>query len=160
MLRRLFNFCSNIQIKGSKLQNINLRQSKMALCSVNNSVVSDSVTPWTIACQAPLAMEFSRQESVQFSHSVMFNSLWSHELLHPRLQFSSPTLGDCSNLCPLSRWCHPTILSSFIPFSSYLHSFPASGSFLMSQFFISGGQVLELHLQHQSFHWIFRIDFL
>ena len=82
----------------------------------------------------------ARISSVQFSHSVMFNSLWSHELLHPKLQFSSPTLGDCSNLCPLSRWYHPTISSSFIPFSSLLQSFPTSGSFPGSQFFVSDGQ--------------------
>ena len=62
--------------------------------------------------------------------------------------------------CPLSRWCHPTISSSIIPFSSCLQSFPASGSFPVSWLFISGGQILELLLQHQSFLRIFRVDFL
>ena len=62
--------------------------------------------------------------------------------------------------CPLSRWCHPTILSSVVPFSSCLQSFPALGSFPISQFFASGGQILEFQLQHQSFQWIFRTDFL
>ena len=77
---------------------------------------------------------------VQFSHSVMSNSLQPHELEHTRLSCPSPTSGACSNSCPLSRWCHPTISSSVIPFSSCLQSFPASGSFPMSQFFTSGGQ--------------------
>ena len=65
-----------------------------------------------------------------------------------------------SNSCPLCRWCHPTISSSVIPFSSCLQSFPASGSFQMSQLFASGGQSIgEFQLQHQSFQW-FRTDFL
>ena len=74
------------------------------------------------------------------SHSVMSNSLWPHGLQHTRLPCPSPTLGACSNSCPLSRWCHPTISSSVIPFSSCLQSFPASESFPVSQFFASGGQ--------------------
>jgi len=78
--------------------------------------------------------------SVQFSPSVVSDSLWPHGLQHPRPTCSSPTPGIYSNSCPLSRWCHPTISSSVIPFSSCLQSFPASGSFQMSQFFISGGQ--------------------
>ena len=78
--------------------------------------------------------------SVQFSHSVMSNSLRPHGLQHARLPCPSPTPGTCSNSCPLSQWCHPTISCSVIPFSSCLQSFPASGSFPMSQFFASGGQ--------------------
>ena len=78
--------------------------------------------------------------SVQFSHSVMSNSLWPCGLQHARLPCPSPIPGDCSNSCPLSRWCHPTIASSVVPFSSHLPSFPASGSFPMSQFFTSGGR--------------------
>ena len=78
--------------------------------------------------------------SVQFSHSVMSDSLRPHGLQHTRPPCPSPTPGAYSNSCPLSRWCHPTISSSVIPFSSHLHSFPASGSFPMSQFFTSGGQ--------------------
>ena len=70
----------------------------------------------------------------QFSHSVMFNSLWPHGLQHARLPCPSPTLEACSNSCPSSQWCHPTISSSVIPFSSSLQSSPASGSF-SSQFF-------------------------
>ena len=78
--------------------------------------------------------------SVQFSLSVAFNSLWPHGLQHTRLPCSSPTPRDCSNSCPLSRWCHPTISSSLVPFASCLQYFPASGSFQMSQFFVSGDQ--------------------
>ena len=77
--------------------------------------------------------------SVQFS-SVVSESLWPHGLQHARLPFSLPVPGIYSNSCPLSRWCHPTISSSVVPFSSCLQSFPASQSFQMSQFFTSGGQ--------------------
>ena len=76
----------------------------------------------------------------QFSYSVMSNSLWPHGLQHTRLPCPSPTPGACSNSCPLSQWCHPTISSSVVPFSSHLQSSPASGSFPMSQFFASGSQ--------------------
>ena len=65
-----------------------------------------------------------------------------------------------SNSCPLSWWCHPTISSSVVPISSCLQSFPASGSFQVSQLFTSGGKVLEFQLQHQSFQRKFRADFL
>ena len=75
-----------------------------------------------------------------FSCSVTSDSLWSHGLQHTRLPYPSPTPGACSNSCPLSWWCHPTILSNVVPFSSCLQSFLASGSFPMSQFFTSGGQ--------------------
>ena len=78
--------------------------------------------------------------SVQFSHSVMSDSLWPHGLQHARLPCPSPTLRAYSNSCPLSQWCHPTIPSSVILFSSHLQSFPAWGSLQMTQFFTSGGQ--------------------
>ena len=82
----------------------------------------------------------TRDSVSQFSHSVMSDSLWPHGLQHARPLCPSPTPGVYSNLCPLSQWCHPTISSSFIPFSSHLLSFPAPGSFPVSQFFASGGQ--------------------
>ena len=78
--------------------------------------------------------------SLQFSRSVVSDSLRPHGLQHARLPCLSPTPGACSNSCPLSQWCHPTISSSVVPFSSCPQSFPASGSFLMSQLFASGGQ--------------------
>ena len=83
-----------------------------------------------------------------FTHSVMYNSLQPHGLLPS----PSPSPRACSNSCSLSEWCHPTILSSVIPFSSHLQSFPASGSFLMSQSLISKysleGVMLKLKLQY------------
>ena len=78
--------------------------------------------------------------SVQFSCSVVSNSLWTHGLQQARLLCPSPTPGACSKSHPLSWWCHPTISSSVIPFSSHLQSFPASGSFHMNQFLASSGQ--------------------
>ena len=83
-------------------------------------------------------------QSVQFNCSVVSNSLRSHGLQHTRPPCPSPTPGFYSNSCPLSRWCHPTISPSVVPFSSCLQSFPASGSFQMSQFFASGGQSIGL----------------
>ena len=76
-------------------------------------------------------------KSVQFSCSVMSDSLRPHGLQHARPPCPSPTLGVYPNPCPLSQWCHPTISSSVVPFSSCLQSFPTSGSFQMSQFFTS-----------------------
>ena len=77
--------------------------------------------------------------SGQLSNSVVSDSLRHHGLQHARLPCPSSTPGACSNSCPSSRWCHPTVPSSVIPFSCP-QSFPASGSFAMSQFFTSGGQ--------------------
>ena len=76
----------------------------------------------------------------QVSRLVMSHSLWPHGLQLIRLPCWSPTPRACSNACPLSWWCHPTISSSVVPFSSCLQSCSASGSFPMSQFFASGGQ--------------------
>ena len=97
--------------------------------------------------------------SVQFSRSVASNSLWPHETQHTRPPWPSPTPGVHPNPCPLTRWCHPTISSSVIPFSSCPQSSPASGSFQMSQLFTSGDQsigvsastsVLPMNTQHCS----------
>ena len=81
---------------------------------------------------------------VQLSCSVMSNSLQPHELQHARPPCPSPTPGVHPNPCPLSQWCHPTISSSIIPFSSCPQFFPASGSFQMSQLFVSGGQSIAV----------------
>ena len=83
-------------------------------------------------------------KSVQFSCSVMSDSLWPHELQHARPSCPSPTPRVHPNSYPLSQWCHPTISPSVIPFSSHLQSFPASRSFQMSQFFTSGGQSIRV----------------
>ena len=80
------------------------------------------------------------KSSVKFSHSVMFDSLWPHELQHTRTPCPSPTPRIYPNSCPLSWWCHLAILSSVVPFFSCLQSFPTSGSFQMSQLFSSVGQ--------------------
>ena len=82
--------------------------------------------------------------SVQFSRSVMSDSLQPHEPQHARPPCPSPTSGVYPNPCPLSRWCHPTISSSAVPFSSCPQYFPATWSFPMSQLFASGGQSIGL----------------
>ena len=79
-------------------------------------------------------------DSVQFSCSVVSDSLWPHGLQHARTPSPSPTPGVYSNSWTLSQWCHPTISSSVVPFSSCLQSFPASGSFPMSQLLTSNDQ--------------------
>ena len=76
----------------------------------------------------------------QFSCLLVSDSLWPHGLQHSRLPWTPPTPGAYSNSCPSSRWCHPAISSSIVPFSSCLQSFPASGSFPVRKFFASGGQ--------------------
>ena len=78
--------------------------------------------------------------SVQFSHSVVSDSLWPHEPQHAMPPCPSQTPGVYSNSCPSSQWCHPAISSSVVPFSSCPQSLPASGSFPMSQHFTWGGQ--------------------
>ena len=90
--------------------------------------------PWKIL--GIIVFQFS---SVQFSRSVVSDSLWPHGPQHTTPSCLSPTPGVHSNSCPLRQWCHPTISSSVIPFSRP-QSFPASGSFEMSHFFASGGQ--------------------
>jgi len=83
-----------------------------------------------------------RRSSVQFSRSVASDSLQPHELQHSRPPCPSPTAAVYPHSCPLSLWCHLTISFSVVPFSSCLQSFPTSGSFQMSQFFASGGQII------------------
>ena len=78
-----------------------------------------------------------------FSRSVMSDSLWPHGLQHERPACPSPSPGACSNSCLLSQWCHPTISSSLIPFSSCLQSFPILGPFLVCQLFASGDQSIR-----------------
>ena len=97
----------------------------------------DKLFPSKFMCSNPNLRYLS---SVQFSRSVMFGSLQTHGLQHTRLPCPSPTPRPCSNSCPLSWWCHPTILSSVVPFSYCLQSFPASEFFPVSRFFASGGQ--------------------
>ena len=86
-------------------------------------------------------VEVVGDSSVQFSRSVVSDYLRPHELQHSRPPCPSPTPGVHTNPCPSTRWCHPAISSSVIPFSSCPQSFPASGSFPVSQLFASGGQI-------------------
>ena len=97
---------------------------------------------------------------VLFSCAVISHTLQPHGLQHARLLCPSSSPEACSNSCPLSRWCHPTTSSSVAPFSSCLQSFPAAGSFQMTQFFAQVAKVLDLQLQHQSLQWVFRTEFL
>ena len=127
-----------------------------------------------LGIQPSLSFQMSQQfSSVPFSCSVVPNSLWPCGLQHTRPPCPSPTPWACSNSYPSSQWCHPTISSSVIPFSFCLQSFPASGSFPMSQLFASGGQsigvsastsVLPMNIQDwifRIFQWIsFRMDWL
>ena len=92
-----------------------------------------------------------------FSRSVLSDSLWPHGLQHTKLPCPSPSPRVCSNSCPLSR-CHPTISSSIALFCP--QSLPALGCFPVSWLFTSRDQSIGLHLQPQSFQWIFRVDFL
>ena len=109
-----------------------------------------------------LQWDISKGSSVHFSHSVVSDSLQPHELQHIRPPCPSPIPRIYPNPCPLSQWCHPTISSSGVPFSSCLQSFPASGSFQTSQLFTSGGQsigvsasasVLPMNTQDWSLGW-------
>ena len=102
--------------------------------------------------------EGSNKDSVQFSCSIVSDSLWPHGLQHTRLPCPSPAPGACSNSCPSSHWCHPTISSSLVPFSSCLQSFPASRSFPRSWFFASGGQSIGTSTSVLPME--FRVDFL
>ena len=100
------------------------------------------------------------QLSVQFSHSVVSNSLWLHEPQHTRPFCPSPTPRVHQNPRPLSWWCHPTISSSVGPFSSCPQSFPASGLFKWVSPSYQVAKVLEFQLQNQSFQWTPRTDLL
>ena len=108
---------------------------------LNNKVLLDSSRSYIhypVMCH--IGKEYEKEDSVQFSCSVMSDYLRPHGLQHARLPCPSPTPRACLNSCPSSQWCHPTISSSVIPFFSLLQSFSAPRSFQMSQFFTSGGQ--------------------
>ena len=107
------------------------------LQSMGSQRVGHNWATCTILSKMPFLIT---QPSVQFSHSVVSDFLRPHGLQHARLPCPSLTPGAYSNSCSMSQWCHPTISSSVIPFSFCLQSFPALGSFPMSQFFASGSQ--------------------
>ena len=115
-------------------------QLKALLRNLSSPTVITFSHPLELIMQSCHAYLSSRRASVQFSRSVMSYSLQPHGLQQARPPCPSPTPRVYSNSCPLSRWCHPTISSSVVPFSSSPQSFPASGAFPVSQFFTSGGQ--------------------
>ena len=126
-------------------------------------IMSLGKTYWTSYCPINKCVGKSlaiTDSSVHFSHSVMSHSLQPHESQHTMPPCSSPTPGVYSNSCPLSWWCHPTISSSVLPFSFHFQSFPASGSFQMSQLFTSGGQSIGASASVSVLLWIFRTDIL
>ena len=108
--------------------------------SQNALKIPDTWPSKMFCLQVLISLKKSSISLVQFSCLVVSDSLWPHGLQHSRLPCLLPIPGVYSNSCPLSWWCHPTISSSVIPFSSHLQSFSASGSFPVSQFFLSGGQ--------------------
>ena len=112
-----------------------------SLCSTRRRMhTTIKSSPCSLQLEKAHTATKTRHNSVHFSHSVVSDSLRPHGSQHARPPCPSPTPRVYPNSCPLSRWCHPTISSSVIPFSSCLQSFPASGSFQMSQLFASGGQ--------------------
>ena len=111
------------------------------------------------AVQGTLKSLFQHHSLIQFSHSVLPNSLRPHGLQQTRLPCPSPTPGPCSNSCPSSQWRHQTISSS-VSFSSCLQSFPTSWSFPRTQFFSSGGQSIGVSASTLVLPMIFRTDFL
>ena len=125
------------------------------LCKVN--LCHRVLIFYTKLAQTFWSLQFS---PVQFSYSVGPDSLQPHGLQLARPPCPSPIAIVHSNSCPLSRWCHPTISSSAVRFSSCLQSFPASGSFQSISSLHQVAKVLEFQLQYQSFQWIFRTDFL
>ena len=108
---------------------------RVALVLCQSKGEDSRLAPWELCLPLPTPVS-----SVQFSLSLVSNSLRPHGLQHARLPCPSPTPRVWSNSCPLSWWCHPAISSPVVPFSSHLQSFPASGSFPVTQFFASGGQ--------------------
>ena len=113
---------------------------RTAMTNLDSILKSRDITLLTRVCLVK-AMIFPVQfSSVQFSCSIMSDSLWARGQQHARLPSPSPVPKACSNSCSSSWWCYPTISSSAVPFSSCLQSFPTWGSFPMSQLFASGGQ--------------------
>ena len=150
---------------GRFLQNPTHTITKPSICTLGYYLWETKTYLHTNTAQEGDKLKVAEQKDMyssflQFSCSVMSNSLWPNGLQHARLPCPSPTPGACSNSCPLSRWCHPTISSSVIPFSSCLQSFQHQGLFQWVSSLHQVAKVLELQLQYQSFQWIFRTDFL
>ena len=134
-------------------------QSRTRLKQLSSSSSYFKMSIWGLDLHLFSDYELLDAESVQFSRSFVSDSLWPHGLQHARPPCPSPTPRACSNSYPSSRWCHPTISSSVLPFSC-LHSFPASGLFQWVSSLHQVAKGLEFQIQHQSFQWTFRTDFL
>ena len=140
--------------------------SKLVFNGMNNIGESFSSMPWQslirylyfCVSQDDSAHFKNVFSSVQFSHSDVSDSLWPHEPQHTRPPCPSPTPRVHPNPCPLSRWCHPTISSSVVPFSSCLQSFLDQGLFKWVSSLDQVAKVLEFQLQHQSFQWTSRTN--
>ena len=146
-----FQFCSSLRL--SKRGSVNYYW----LLGKHPRITSLNIKHYSLRkfYSLPPHFQFTSGQSLSY-----INSLWPHGLQHARLLCPSPTSWACSNSCPLSPGCHPTISSSIVPFSSCLQSRPASGSFPMSQFFTSGGQNIGVSGSASVLQWIFRTDFL
>ena len=165
-----FSLCTGFQFSPSFSDTTNI-------CRVQNLLAYGFtyVVPWnpywvvTISFITPTRKWHSEKlwSTAWFSRSVMSDSLWPRWLQHDRPPCPSPSPRACSNSCPLTQWCHPTISPSVVPFSTCPQSFPASGSFPMSQFFASGGQCIGVSasasvLPMNTQDWLisFRMDWL
>ena len=126
------------------------RERRSILCMIYN------LTPYV----GKNAVEKKIFSSVQFNHPVVSDSSWLHGLQQARSPCPSPTPCVYSNSCPLSQWCHPTISSSVIPFSSCLQSFPATEFSKWVSYLHQVAKISEIQLQHQSFQWKLRTDLL
>ena len=134
------------------------QQCRSTISSCGPLLILPSIFPHVKIFPNELILHIS---SVQFSRSVVSDSLQPHELQHTRPPCPPPTPRVYPNWCPLSCWCHPTISPSVIPFSSHLQSFPESESFPMSRFFASGGQNIGFSFSiSPSNEWMFRVNFL
>ena len=154
-LQIIFPFCSLPNIREYMCE-----KGRVSCSVISESLQPHGLYPARLLCPWNSLVKNTGMGSVQFSRSVVSASLRPHESQHARPPCPSPTPGVYSNSHPLSRWCHPTISSSVVPFSSCPQSFPASGSFPMSQLFTWGGQstgvsasasVLPMNTQDWSF---------
>ena len=152
-------------IKGMKVKHMWSWKSARGFRQINRHCITMQRVLWydkiLLECFAWTWGGGSCQEKVQFSSVAqcvrLFVTPWTAAC---QASLSITNSWIYPNSCPLSQWCHPIILSSVVPFSSCLQSFPASGSFQRSQLFASGGQSIGSQLQHQSFQWTPRTDLL
>ena len=132
-----------------------LRPHFNSLVFLEKLLILEFQIPFTLVSVHAVPLQFSSVQSL--SPVWLFATPWTAAR---QASLSITNFRSLPNSCLLSRWCHPNISSSVIPFSSCLQSFPTSGCFQMSQLFASGAKILEFQLQHQSFQWTPRTDFL